>query len=80
MALLGTYLDVATVSLGGASTVCVAHSLPSRPDFAAYQSTSTFGGAVALLSRGNTAVVWYNSGGSSTPGEQLLMFVHSLIR
>lgn len=80
MALLGTYIDVAVVSLAGYSLVCVAHSLPSRPDWAGYTSLYTIGHAVALVSRGDTAVVWFNSGGSSVPGEQFLPFAHSIIR
>ncbi len=80
MALLGTYIDVAVVSFAGNSLVCVAHSLPTRPDFAVYQSLLTHGTIVALVSRGDTAAIWYNPGGSSVPGEQMLFFCHSLIR
>lgn len=80
MALLGTYIDVATVSLAGNSLVCVAHSLPTRPDYAVYQSLLTHGTIVSLVSRGDTAAVWYNPGGSSVPGEQILVFAHSLVR
>ena len=80
MALLGTYIDVATVSLAAVSLVCVAHSLPTRPDYAGYQALVTHGAAVSLLSRGNTAVVWYNSGGSAVPGEHFLIFAHSIVR
>lgn len=80
MALLGTYIDVATVSLSGYSMVCVSHSLPTVPDYATYQGTMTIGAAVGLVSRGTTAVVWFNSGGTSTPGEQVLVFAHSIVR
>lgn len=80
MALLGTYLDVATVSLAGYSMVCVSHSLPTRPDYAVYQATFTIGSAVGLVTRGDTAVVWFNSGGTSVPGEQFLVFAHSIVR
>ena len=80
MALLGTYIDVAVVSLAGYSTVCVAHSLPTRPDWCGYTSLYTIGHAVSLLSRGDTAAIWFNSGGSSVPGEQILLFSHSIIR
>jgi len=80
VALLGTYIDVSTVSLAGYSMVCVAHSLPTVPDYAVYQGTYTMGAAVGLVSRGAAMVIWFNSGGTSVPGEQLLLFAHSIIR
>ena len=80
MALLGTYIDVAVVSFAGYSLVCVAHSLPSRPDWCSYTSLYTIGNVVALVSRGDTAAIWFNSGGSSVPGEQFLLFAHSIVR
>ncbi len=80
MALLGTYIDVAVVSLAGYSLVCVGHSLPTRPDWCGYTSLYTIGHAVALVTRGDTAAIWFNYGGTSVPGEQLLLFAHSIIR
>ena len=80
MALLGTYIDVATVSLGAYALVSVGHSLPTRPDWAGYTGLYTIGNVTSLITRGNTGVVWFNSGGSAVPGEQMLLFAHSIIR
>ena len=80
MALLGTYIDTAVVSLGAYSTVSVAHSLPTQPDWCGFTSLYTIPNTVALLTRAATAVVWFNAGGVSVPGEQFLLFAHSIIR
>lgn len=80
MALLGTYMDVAVVSLAAYSLICVAHSLPTRPDWAGYTGLYTIGNVTSLVSRADNAAIWFNSGGSAVPGEQVLIFAHSIIR
>ncbi len=80
MALLGTYIDTAVVSLGAFSTVSVAHSLPTQPDWCGFTSLYTIANTIALLTRAATAVVWFNGGGSAVPGEQFLIFCHSIMR
>ena len=80
MALLGTYIDVAVISLAAYSLLCVAHTLPTRPDWAGHTGLYTIGNVTSLISRGDTAAVWFNSGGSAVSGEQMLLFAHSIIR
>lgn len=80
MALLGTYIDTAVVSLGAYATVSVAHSLPTQPDWCGYTSLYTIGNIVSLITRASGAVVWFNSSGSAVPGEQFLLFAHSIMR
>lgn len=80
MALLGTYIDVAVVSITAYALICVGHSLPTRPDWAGWTGLYTIGQAVALVSRADNAALWFNSGGTTAPGEQMLLFAHSIIR
>ena len=81
MALLGVYIDAgAACMVATKGNVCFAHSLPSRPDFAAYQVITAVTSPVTLTSRLNTAVIWREGNNVDTNGEALLMFCHSLIR
>jgi len=80
MALLGTYTYAATLSVAGNAAACVAHGLPTLPDWAVYQPTGTTGAAVCLVTRGADALYFHNSGGSATGGEAVAQFVHSIIR
>ena len=80
MALLGTYIDTAVVSLGAFSTVSVAHSLPTQPDWCGFTSLYTLGNVVSLITRAATAAVWFNVSGSAVAGEQFLLFAHSITR
>ena len=80
MPLLGTYTFVGALSIAGNAAGCVAHSLPTQPDWAIYQPLATMGAAVCLVTRANAGVYFHNTGGSATPGEALTQFVHSIIR
>ena len=80
MPLLATFTNVSTLSLAGNSFGCIAHGIITQPDWAVYQSTHTFGGAVGLFTRHATALIVFNSGGSAIPGEVTAQFVHSIVR
>jgi hypothetical protein len=79
MSVLAKLTAVSTLSLAGLSFGCLAHGLPGQPDFAVYQSTGTFGGAVGLYTRSDSTVVFFNSGGSAISGEFVAQVVHSII-
>ena len=81
MALIGTYIDAGAACLAKTlGVVCIAHSLPTRPDFAAYQLITGVTCPVTLTSRMNTVVIWRESNNVDTNGEHLLLFAHSIIR
>ena len=83
MALLGTYID-AGVSCLASGLTCVAHSLPTIPDFSVYQALSQGANAisvpVSLESYTAAAVIWRNGNGAGINGTQFLLFAHSIIR
>lgn len=80
MAVLGTFTNVTTLCLAGNAAGCLAHSLPTQPDWAVYQATGTIGALPCLVTRGAAALWWHNAGGSATPGESISQFVHSIQR
>ena len=80
MPVLGTYTFVGALSLAGNAAGCVAHGLPTQPDWAIYQPTTSIGAAVALVTRAAAGVWYHNTGGSATPGEAVAQFVHSISR
>lgn len=81
MALLGTYIDAGAACLAKTlGNVCIAHSLPSRPDFAVYQAITAITSPITLTSRLNTAVIWSENNNVATNGEHALFFFHSVIR
>ena len=80
MPVLGTYTFVAALSVAGNAAACVAHGLPTLPDWAVYQPTGTIGAAVCLVTRGVSGLYYHNTGGSAPPGEATAQFVHSVIR
>lgn len=80
MALLGTFTDVTVLCLAGNASGCLAHGLPTQPDWAVYQPTGTIGALACLVTRGNSAIWWFNAGGSATPGQSISQFVHSIQR
>lgn len=78
MGLLGTYIYAGLFSLGSAAT-CVAHGLPSTPDWVGYTPiTSNTTATIVLLTRGATAVVL--SASQAVQGEIFAPFCHSVIR
>lgn len=84
MALLGTYID-AGVSCLASGLSCVAHSLPTIPDFSVYQvlsqgAASAISVPVTLESYTASLVIWRNGNGAGINGTQFLMFAHSIVR
>lgn len=80
MPVLATFTNVTALSIGANTAGCLAHSLPTQPDWAVYQPTATFGALVALVTRAAAGLWWHNSSGSATPGESIAQFVHSIQR
>ena len=84
MPLLGTLIDVTTLTIPGRSFTSFGHSIGSQasaqPDVAFFQATITNGAAVGLFTRASTAIVWYNSGGTAVQGESVAIYAHSVIR
>ena len=83
MALLGTYIDAGVQCLASGLT-CVAHSLPTIPEFSVYQILSQCANPVsvpvALESYTAAAVIWRNVNGAGINGTQFLLFAHSIVR
>ena len=78
MALLGTFLNTGVFSLGNGVN-CLAHSLPTTPDFATYfPITATL--TVPNLNSRNATSVNYNNQGSAINGEAAAFAFHSIIR
>ena len=78
MGLLGTYIHAGLFSIGAAAT-CVAHGLPSTPDWIGYiPITSNTTANIVLLTRGSAAIVL--SAAQAVQGEVFAIFAHSLIR
>lgn len=74
-----TFVGAQCIS-GGFNTACIAHGLPTQPDWAIFQGMSSFGAAVSVVSR-TAAIVWLmNTGGSAVAGEVVAQFVHSVVR
>ena len=80
MGVLATFTNVTTLSIAANTAGCLAHSLPTTPDWAVYQATLTLGAAVGLVTRAAASCYFHNSGGSGTPGEMIAQFVHSVQR
>lgn len=80
MPALGTYTFVGVLSCAANAQACVAHGLPTQPDWAIYQGTGSFAALVSVISRTDAALWVYNSGGNPVQGEITAQFVHSLIR
>jgi len=80
MAVLATFTNVSALSLAGRASGCIAHGLPTQPDWAFYQPTSSIGALVTLVTRESAGLWWHNTGGSATPGESVSKFEHSLVR
>lgn len=88
MGVLSTFTNVSALSLGANAAGCIAHGLPTTPDWANYQpvspgdpSVGVYGGAgVCLVTRGASGLYFHNTGGSATPGEAVAQFCHALIR
>lgn len=87
MGVLATFTNVSALSLGANAAGCLAHGLPTTPDWAVYQPTAPaapspglYGTLVCLVTRGASGLYFHNTGGSATPGESVSQFVHSFIR
>lgn len=80
MPLLATYTFVGVLSMAGRAQGCIAHGLPTQPDWAIYTGTGSFAALTSIISRTNAAVWAFNSGGTAVQGETVAQFVHSLIR
>jgi hypothetical protein len=80
MPVLATFTFVGALSIAGASDGCIAHGLPTQPDWVTYQSTLSHGSTVGLVTRANAGVWLHNEGGSPVPGEVIAQFCHSIIR
>lgn len=83
MAILGTYIDAGSACLGAGLT-CLAHSLPTIPDFSVSQIRSQGANAasipVFLESVAAAAVIWRNGNGGGINNDHFLIFAHSIIR
>jgi len=80
MPVLATYTFVGVLSVAANAQACVAHGLPTQPDWAIYQGTGSFAALVSVVSRTATALWAYNSGGNAVQGDLAAAFVHSIVR
>jgi len=83
MAILGTYIDAGAACLASGLT-CIAHSLPTVPDFAVSQIMAHGANAASipifLESRTAAVVIWRNGNGAGIDNEHFVIFCHSIIR
>ena len=80
MATTTKYVQRGTVSLAQGPT-CIAHSLPSRPDFVAWTPVSlTATLNVACTSLGDSFYVLNSSNPAGVQGNIFAIFLHSIIR
>ena len=80
MALLGTYIEVATLSMAARSIGCVAHSLNTAPDWVAWIGALTLAGTVSNVSNFTAHIRMWNEGGSAVGGQAIAFMFHSTIR
>jgi len=74
------YVQRGTVSLAQGPN-CIAHSLPSRPDFVAWTPvTLTATMPVMCVSRGDSFYVLNSSNAAGVQGDVFAIFLHSIIR
>ena len=83
MAVLGTFTAVTNTCLANGVN-CVAHGLPTTPDWANYLPVGTGAAAPAsvplhLISRSNVAILFGN-GNPGINAEFVAQFVHSIMR
>ena len=80
MASTTKYVQFGTLSLAQAIN-CIAHSLPSRPDFVAWTPlTLTATMPVMCTSRGDSFYVLNSSNPDGVTGDIFAIFLHSIIR
>lgn len=80
MALLGTYIEVATLSMAARSMGCVAHSLNTTPDWVSWMGNLTLAGTVSNVSTFAARIQLWNEGGSAVGGQVIAAMFHSIIR
>lgn len=80
MGMLGSLIDVSTISLAGRSMACAAISLPSAADYVSWIGLLTQAGTVSVMSRPANVIWLWNEGGSAVGGSVVSYVFHSIIR